>query len=33
VLTGATDDAEARAADPAPTFVAASLAELVLGGG
>ena len=32
VLTGATSDAEARAADPAPTHVAASLAELVLGG-
>jgi len=33
VLTGATGAADARAADPAPTFVAASLAELVLGGG
>ena len=31
VLTGATSDAEARAADPPPTHVAASLAELVLG--
>ena len=33
VLTGATSLAEAQAADPAPTFVAASLAELVLGAG
>jgi glycerol 3-phosphatase-2 len=33
VLTGATSAAEAQAADPAPTFVAASLAELVLGDG
>jgi ribonucleotide monophosphatase NagD (HAD superfamily) len=31
VLTGATSDGEARAADPPPTHVAASLAELVLG--
>jgi HAD superfamily hydrolase (TIGR01450 family) len=31
VLTGATSAEEARAADPAPTRVAASLAELVLG--
>src|SRR4051812_1792535 len=31
VLTGATSDAEARAADPPPAHVAASLAELVLG--
>ena len=31
VFTGATTAAEAQAADPAPTFVAASLAELVLG--
>jgi ribonucleotide monophosphatase NagD (HAD superfamily) len=31
VLTGATTAAEARAADPAPAHVAASLAELVLG--
>jgi glycerol-1-phosphatase len=30
VLTGATSEAEARAADPAPTHVAASLADLVL---
>jgi glycerol 3-phosphatase-2 len=33
VLTGATTAEDARAADPAPTFVAASLAELVLGDG
>jgi glycerol-1-phosphatase len=31
VLTGATSAAEASAADPAPTLVAASLSELVLG--
>ena len=31
VLTGATSAADARAADPPPTHVAASLAELVLG--
>ncbi len=31
VLTGITTAEEARAADPPPTFVAASLAELVLG--
>jgi glycerol 3-phosphatase-2 len=31
VLTGATSEAEAHAADPPPTRVAASLADLVLG--